>query len=602
MSALQKRGLFDFIGSVVNNVVQGIKDVVSQAINTITAVANVAVAVVSAVINVAVAVVQIAATGQYQAVVPLGIDSKAPDTGSPSPFAATNNYNLFSYRPASGSENFTAAQQALAQLQGLINEPSPEPGIDIWCVDCRFKGAFSATGSIQASLSSGVSKALVTLSGDSIEGNIGIGVDAFAMYNTGSTKDLYVLPLGGWSIPGIIQLGPKLVLSASTDLTVQAMGQLYVAYNLKWDEIRTQYDFKTGTGSSQGWTPQIQSTVRAAGSVAATASLGLPMTLNFNLAILNTFKFDANVSNIPALVASSALSLSNTGAFPCQGLGIALNFVDNLQLSVTSFQPKQLEAFNLPVASTCISVPLPTSTSTAAATKLRREEAVVARQHRRDEVAVAQQKQTRRSTLPIPHRRAQPLLPRQANANQSNDDPTSSSPYPIQPCDLWDTTRAMQMHPHYNGNLYLNANSSANTTLLTGANSFSKATHPDGIDVVYGDTSQRLLHYYPDMLSSLGVSRLRLATWQNLPKGAHVITMAMVPTGNGTESMLMGMDPQGRSAWIFCCGIEGEANKMFLVANSQNWTTGAATLQSAEMRSVVTGGSAYACLPIAMTT
>jgi hypothetical protein len=579
MNGLQKRGLFDFIGSVVDNVVSGIKGVVNQAVNTVITVANIAVAVVSAVVNVAFAVVQLAATGQYSANVPINFDSRVPDTGSPSPFAATNNYNLFSYRPPDGSENFTVAQAALAQLQGLINEPSPEPGIDIWCVDCRFKGSFVAAGSIQASLSNGVSKALVTFSGDQIEGNIGIGVDAFAMYNIGSTKDLYVLPLGGWSIPGIIQLGPRLVLSAATDLTVSAMGQLYVAYNLKWDEIRTQFDFKTNGGSSQGWTPQIQSTVRAAGSVAATASLGLPMTVNFNLAILNTFRFDANVSNIPALVASSALSLSNTGAFPCQGLGVALNFVDNLQLSVTSFQPRNLEAYNQPIASTCISVPLPTSTSTVAASKLRREEAVVARQNRR-------------SNLPSSQRPAKTLVTRQANANQSNFDPENASPYPVKACDLWDTTRAMQMHPNVNGNLYLNANQTGNITLLTGDNSFYKATHPDGIDVVYGDKNQRVLHYYPDMLSSLGVSRLRLATWQNLPKSSHIITMAMVPTGNGTQEMLMGMDPQGRSAWIFCCGIEGEANKMFLVSN---WTTGAATL-------ILTGGPAYACLPIAMTT
>ena len=228
MDGLRKRGLFDFIGDVVDNVVDGIRDVVNSAVNTVTTVADIAVAVVSAVVNVAVAVVQLAATGQYSAVVPLNLESRVPDNDSPSPFASSNNYNLFSYRPPAGSENFTAAEAGLAKLQNLINEPSPKPGIDIWCVDCRFKGSFSASGSIQASLSSGVSKAQVVFSGDSIEGNIGIGVDAFAMYNTGSTKDLYVLPLGGWSIPGIVQLGPKLVLSAATDLTVEAMGQLYV--------------------------------------------------------------------------------------------------------------------------------------------------------------------------------------------------------------------------------------------------------------------------------------------------------------------------------------------------------------------------------------
>jgi hypothetical protein len=250
------------------------------------------------------------------------------------------------------------------------------------------------------------------------------------------------------------------------------------------------------------------------------------------------------------------------------------------------FRPKNLEAFNLPVASTYISVPLPTSTLTAAATKQRREDVVVARQKCRP-------------ASPAFQRRSNSLVSRQASANQSKYDPKSASAYPVQACDLWDTTRAMRMHPNANGNLYLNANQTANTTLLTGDNSLYKATHLDGIDVVYGDKTQRIFHYYPDMLAELGVSRLRLAAWQNLPKSSHIITMAMVPTGNGTQDMLMGMDPQGRSAWIFCCGVEGEANKMFLVSN---YTTGAAVLQSPEMREIVTGGATYACLPIAMTT
>lgn len=293
--------------------------------------------------------------------------------------------------------------------------------------------------------------------------------------------------------------------------------------------------------------------------------------------VLNTFGFSANVSNVPALVASANLSLSNDGSFPCQGVGLALDFVDSIQIGISGLDPATLAAFTAPVTSTCVSLP------TGAATKQRRE-------------------------LPAPPQRrsalleAEPVYPRlhgrQANANQSNDDPIGASAYPVEPCDIWDLTRSMQMHPHVNGNLFLNANTTANVSIATGGNTFYKATS-NNTDVVWGDKQQRVLHYYPETLAKLGVSRLRLATWQNLPKGSHVITMATVPTGNGTERMLMGVDPQGNYAWIYCCAIENEPNKMFLASN---WTTGGDTLQSPEMQSIVTGGPASACLPIAMRT
>lgn len=578
IEGLQKRGLFDFIGSLVDNVVKGVQNIVNTAIDAVRTVVSVAKAVVSAVINVAYAVVTLIATGQFTARIDIPINQRAPDNDSPSPFSNTNNYNLFSYRPDPGTDNFTVSQTALAQLQNLINEPSPEPGVDVWCVDCRFSGTFQVFGIVRATLSSGVQQAEVRLSGFNIEGNLGIGVDAFARYNTGTETDLLVYPFGGWSVPNIVVLGPRLVLSASTDLTIEAIGQLYVAYNLKWQAVFATYDFVFGSSRGvSGWTPVTSSTVRAAGSLSATAEFGLPMKLNFNLEVLNTFDFSANVSNVPAIVASANLSLSNDGSFPCQGVGLALDFVDSLQLGVTNFDPKTLASYTAPITSTCI--PLPT----AAATKERRE--LPAPPDLR--------------SAPSDSKPAYPILHgRQANANQSNNDPVSASAYPVEPCDIWDTTRSMQMHPNANGNLFLNANLTANVSDITGGNRFYKATS-NGTDVVWGDRNQRVLHYYPGTLAKLGVSRLRLATWQNLPKGSHIITMATVPTGNGTERMLMGVDPQGNYAWIYCCSIENEPNKMFLASN---WTTGGATLQSPEMQSIVTGGPASACLPIAMRT
>lgn len=155
-----------------------------------------------------------------------------------------------------------------------------------------------------------------------------------------------------------------------------------------------------------------------------------------------------------------------------------------------------------------------------------------------------------------------------------------------------DTTNSLQLNPATSGNLFLSlvGDSTDISNLTTGSFTGDKSTK-----TIMGDSTDRLLHYYPDVLASSGASRLRLAAWDKLPKGAKLITLTQVEVES--EKMMLAIDTKGAYLWPFVCGIKGQLNKIFLVSDPN---TGGAALQKESMKFTVTGGEAYSCEPVAL--
>jgi len=158
--------------------------------------------------------------------------------------------------------------------------------------------------------------------------------------------------------------------------------------------------------------------------------------------------------------------------------------------------------------------------------------------------------------------------------------------------DIVDTTNSLKLNPSHNGNLFLSL--VGDTTDLSNLTSGS-FTGDSTSKTIFGDSSDHLLHYYPDVLVSSGASRLRLAAWDKLPKGAKLITLTQIEVEG--ETMMLGIDTKGNYLWPFVRGIKGQLNKIFLVNDPVN---GGATLQKESMKYTVTGGEAYSCEPVAL--
>lgn len=71
-------------------------------------------------------------------------------------------------------------------------------------------------------------------------------------------------------------------------------------------------------------------------------------------------------------------------------------------------------------------------------------------------------------------------------------------------------TATLQLNPGLDGNLFLSSISNKkNLTSLT-TSSFQATTYNE-TTVIYGDSADRYLHYYPSSISKLGISRLSLS-------------------------------------------------------------------------------------------
>ncbi|KAH6658700.1 hypothetical protein BKA67DRAFT_558781 [Truncatella angustata] len=95
-------------------------------------------------------------------------------------------------------------------------------------------------------------------------------------------------------------------------------------------------------------------------------------------------------------------------------------------------------------------------------------------------------------------------------------------------------------------------------------------------------------------MNAFGVSRLRLSSIDEIPKGADIITLLPVnyDESDSTPGIYMAVDTKGNYFYIMACDIEGDAAKIFIASDPD---AGAAKLAEADLRYIVTGGVVQDC-------
>ncbi|RFU77285.1 hypothetical protein TARUN_4961 [Trichoderma arundinaceum] len=167
-------------------------------------------------------------------------------------------------------------------------------------------------------------------------------------------------------------------------------------------------------------------------------------------------------------------------------------------------------------------------------------------------------------------------------------------PHVISPITITDATGQLLVNPHVNGSLFVSpANSTVSMNTLTNGITFmADRTNP----LITGDSSDRILYYFPDTISAVGASRLRLASWDAIPIGAELIMLFPTVASTG-ETILVALDSTHNIFFPFVCTIEGQLNKIFLVSDA---ATGEATLTNPDLTYTVIGGIAQSCVSLAM--
>ncbi|KAJ9635082.1 hypothetical protein H2199_008568 [Coniosporium tulheliwenetii] len=275
-------------------------------------------------------------------------------------------FKFYTWTRAKEDPKFQKEQTALGLIQEqLKGEEDPEPGIELWCVNCGVKGHIRATGSITATALSGLTQGKIDVDGNMRVGAY-IGVNAFAAWEKTVKKDLLVQGLPGWSIPGIVTLGPQLRLGVQATIAAEAQGQILTGASLNWPNLKATVDFVDSRRSAtSGWTPIVDKKFEAHGEVTATAALGLPVTVSFGIDILKgRFRKGVDLTDTPAIVAKAEFEVDladgelTVGNDECQGIAWDISLSNQVTLAITDIREWTLAQWAGPtLAKGCIGRP-----------------------------------------------------------------------------------------------------------------------------------------------------------------------------------------------------------------------------------------------------
>lgn len=359
-SQIQKRwGFFKAIANVAKKVVQVVTKVVHVVVKVVTTVAKAVVNVVQAaatfVVNTAKAVAKVtvalainavklatfAVTGKYENSLTLPVNLGPPSNVQvESPWGKA--FKMYTFKMGEDDEKFSATQAVLDNLvDDLIGSPEPEPGIEIYCVNCGARASIKASGKINATPLSGVKEASIDVTGNMYIGMY-IGVNAFAKWEKEWEKEVFSKGLPGWSIPGIVTLGPKVSLSSKFVIGVEAEGQLLTGASLSWPAIEAKLDLKNSRNSYQkGFTPTLDHTFQTRGAITATAALGMPVSLWFGIDILNgLFKQGIALVDTPAITGTAEFEVNmgtegtSVGTDECNGVAWDITLTNEVTMEI----------------------------------------------------------------------------------------------------------------------------------------------------------------------------------------------------------------------------------------------------------------------------
>ncbi|KAH8892599.1 hypothetical protein GQ53DRAFT_822804 [Thozetella sp. PMI_491] len=112
------------------------------------------------------------------------------------------------------------------------------------------------------------------------------------------------------------------------------------------------------------------------------------------------------------------------------------------------------------------------------------------------------------------------------------------------------------------------------------------------------DQQERFLHYFPDTMSTYGVSRFRVASDTRFPKTANLISLNLVDVA-GVLNLCVAIDTLGNFFFPAICYFEDQDPKIFLVKDP---VAGVDTLSAVPSLSyTVTGGVAQNCSAVVLT-
>ena len=186
--------------------------------------------------------------------------------------------------------------------------------IALYCVKCGVNGKLHLGGQARWTIAEGLTKANTEMKGN-IEAGLQLGLDAKAAYKQTFPFPIAQAGVPGFSVSGIITIGPVLKLDAEVELGIEIEGQVLAGVIMRIPNFQANLDLVDHKNSkAEGFEPQWEKIFEAKGKISATAGIGLPVSIGLGI-VIPPLKLDktASVVDKPSINAKMTYTASTTG-------------------------------------------------------------------------------------------------------------------------------------------------------------------------------------------------------------------------------------------------------------------------------------------------
>ncbi|KAK2773605.1 hypothetical protein CKAH01_13523 [Colletotrichum kahawae] len=538
------------------------------------------------------------------------------------------------------------------------NGGSARGNMDIYCVGCGVSGNAKVAGSAKWTPGAGIVEGQVEIRTD-VMFVLKVGIDAGIVLKQDFKAELFSLGLPGLSF-GVVSIGPRITVGTSVSLNAAANGRLLAGAEMGLQDARIVLDFvQDAKVTDKGWEPYFKPVFEADGSLMVSSTLGLPIGIKCGIKV-STFSKDVGVISEPSIkgVAQVAGSIGNSagaleGGFTsrdgCPGIAGQLTWRHKLYAELPGRTKPIPLLHTKSTARASISrrapqdLPVPTSDPTTDSPPVLGDPPIPTDPVSSlvDPVTSAGDPAAPTVDSPAPtvdtalppvqptESSVDPVVPSADSPSQTTASTPDATSIDLQPTgdvvdettsvagstDLDYSSQPVGTNPYADDTgreFGIIADASNSTMVISCSNgnmypvSISSPESPvcselwaAAEDVLIYDGAERLMHYYTNTMSLLGVSRLRVGPEFVAPAGAAVVTWAVHTATDGTnDSYYVAVDSHdGLFYPIICDYSDGTASRLFLVKDP---VAGVTLLESADVMYSVTGGQVSTCQTVAL--
>ncbi|KAK6348644.1 hypothetical protein TWF718_006432 [Orbilia javanica] len=267
-------------------------------------------------------------------------------------------------------------------LPGHLLGADTETDSRIFCVNCGVKGDIKLNGHLIFSLKDGLKAATFTMNG-TMSSNLQFGFWAQAKLEVSTSTQLFDIPLGPITVPGLFDIGPQIIVNAEATASIATAGMMTAGFSMNWNPYM-KINMVDWTTETKGWEPTLHPMIQLDGEIVATVGVEMPIMLGFGINLLKGWVLEqVVVSETPGVSLSARYAgqvrvndketwagidgaLNTDDGFTCPNkIALFLDFTNSIDFAVTDIIKKNLGKATVPLYRQCLGGnPSSSSTST----------------------------------------------------------------------------------------------------------------------------------------------------------------------------------------------------------------------------------------------